>query len=87
MLDEKVIQSYVFYEDKAFFVSTIERDSSAMLGPGRYYETIVWEWDTETRERGKIICQEGTHKGDLKQHFLICKVLRVTGKWPEDEEE
>lgn len=77
--DERVIKSYVWHEGKCFFVSTIERDSSAMLGPERYYETMVWEFDWKKNERGAWIAQEGCSRGFLREHFSMCERLHETG--------
>ena len=79
MNDERVIKSFVWHERRCFFVSTIERDSSAMLGPERYYETMVWEFDWEKNERGDLIAQEGCPRGFLKEHFHVCERLHETG--------
>ena len=66
----KLIQTYVFREDKAFFVSTINRDSSSMCG-GRYAETMVWEWDVEKRERGAMVYQAEALEGSIRKHQEI----------------
>lgn len=48
-MSEKLIQSYV--KDR-WFVSTIHRQSSATANPdGWYYETMVWNWNAEAKER------------------------------------
>lgn len=39
----KIAQTYVWSEGKRYFVSTINRASSAMCAPGDYAETMVWE--------------------------------------------
>ena len=67
--DERIIQSYV--KDK-WFVSTIYRQSSvAMSDPPWFYETIVWEWDAATRNRGALIHSTS----GLQAHFDICRKL------------
>jgi len=72
-MNESVIQSYV---KRKFFVSTVYRESSAMVyPPPKYYETIIWEWDSTTRKSGKmlsIIDSGRTIKQALKSHFGIC---------------
>jgi hypothetical protein len=80
--DNKVIQSYVFYKDKAFMVSTIDRDYEVYTGRIRGYETLVWEWDAKTRERGKILYQANK----LSDHFNICQQLLTSGEYKEDDE-
>ena len=71
-----LIQSYVLNK---YFVSTIHRESSVWeYDNDWYYETIVWEWDDETRKRGKMISQDysGAVEIDaLEEHFTICKKL------------
>ena len=80
--DNKVIQSYVFYKDKAFMVSTIDRDYVTNAGVVRGYETLVWEWDVKTRKRGKILYQAG----GIKDHFNICQQLLASGEYNEGDE-
>ena len=80
MLDNKIIQSYVWHDDKRFFVSTIERDSSADLGPRRYNETIVWEWPEGQKERGKMIAQEGDSRFSIFTHNKLCNDLYEYGE-------
>lgn len=84
--NKKVIKSYVWYDDKCFFVSTIERDSSAVLGLDRYYETIAWEFNWDDQRRGNIVAIDGSGCGDLRAHFEMCKRLHETGD-PEKIEE
>ena len=71
MSDERIIKSYVWHENKCFFVSTIERDSSAMLGPRRYNETLVWEYDWAKHERGEQIGQAEAPRGCIGVHQRI----------------
>ena len=73
-MNNKLIQSYV--KDK-FFVSTIYRESSACVpSPPWYFETMVWAWDKETRQRGELLEQYEsgyTEVAALASHFCICK--------------
>ena len=78
-MDNSVIKSYVWHNGKCFFVSTIERDSSAMLNPGRYNETIVWEYDWAKAERGKMIHQGEDGKGCIGTHLRVCKDFYLCG--------
>jgi hypothetical protein len=60
-----------------FFISTIHRRSSAMLAPDTwYYETLVWEWNYETKQRGAIVDQgyrdPMSREGALEEHAAIC---------------
>ena len=46
MSDDRIIKTYVWHGDKCFFVSTINRESSAAILPAlRYNETMVWEYN------------------------------------------
>lgn len=90
--NKTLIQTYVFFssetqEDKAFFVSTIDRESSSMYG-GRYAETIVWEWDSTERKRGDIVHMGEGFQGSIRTHIKICEKLYEAGTMeePEDEE-
>ena len=75
----KLIQSYL---EEQYFVSTIHRKSSTSP-PLRYYETMVWEWDKETRKRGKLLAQHDSGVGKhsaIDDHALICiELLREGG--------
>lgn len=87
--NKTLIQTYVFYssesqEDKAFFVSTIDRTSSSMYG-GRYAETIVWEWNKSTKERGDIVHMGEGFKGSIRTHMKICEKLYEVGTMEEEE--
>ncbi len=69
-----LIQSYV--ADR-WFVSTILRASSAMEG-GPYFETIVWDWDSETKDRGKLLEIEDSGMSPehaSASHANICQSL------------
>jgi len=89
--NKTLIQTYVFYsneqaEDKAFFVSTIDRESSSMYG-GRYAETIVWEWDKSARERGDIVHTGEGFQGSIRTHMYICEKLYKDGTMQTEEDE
>lgn len=77
--DKRLIKSYVWHEGKCFFVSTIDRDCSSMLG-GRFSETIVWEWDWENDKRKHIVYESGSIRGSIKEHQRICAELFANGK-------
>jgi len=83
--DERQLKSYVFHGDACFFVSTIMRDSSAAYYPMRYAETMTWEYDWKTNERGKIVDQDGD--GDaITQHLRVVSDFYMYGKRKEDDE-
>lgn len=87
MNDDRIIKTYVWYKDKCFFASTIERDSSAIGGPQRYNETLVWEYFWEKNERGKILYQGEDSKGSIHTHQKIVDLLYKTGRVEEDEKD
>jgi hypothetical protein len=73
----KLIQSYV---EEKYFISTIYRQSSAITeSPMWYYETMVWEWDKDSRQRKSEILQQidsGSEKSQaLKSHLEICSTF------------
>lgn len=78
--NNRVIKSYVWHQDKCFFVSTIERDSSAAGGPRRYNETIVWEYNWKTAECGAMVWQDGDSKGSIGAHQAIVRDLFKDGR-------
>lgn len=81
MSDNKLIQSYVFHEDKAFFVSTIDRESSDAYAYGaRYSETIVWELNKVTKQRGEQLYMGSAARESIHKHQEMCKELFETGK-------
>ena len=72
--EHKLIQSYLL---EKYFISTAHRREST---PEEiwYYETIVWEYDKETRKQGKMILMEdsGMNKLDsLTNHSKIINKL------------
>jgi hypothetical protein len=86
MKDNKIIKSYVWHKEKCFFLSTIERDSSA-LEPMRFNETLVWEYDWDKRERGKMLYQGEDIRGFIDQHIDFCRQLFETGEIKEARDE
>ena len=77
-----LMQTYVFHGKKAWFVSTIDRRSSAQLNPCMYAETLIFEWDKDTRERGEMVFQDEDGEGMIGTHMRICKILFETGEVP-----
>ena len=80
--NERIAKSYVWHAGRCFFVSTIERDSSAPQG-GRYEETIAWTYDWDRQIRGhQIYLGEGPGL-----HWVICQELEKNGKIIEETDE
>ena len=73
----KVIQSYVWHANKCFFVSTINRESSAYMA-GMYAETMAWTLDEENKINEQVGMDSGP-LGSIIQHIEICKQLHETG--------
>ena len=76
--EHKLIQSYVYNK---YFVSTAYRESSVAIIPSMwYYETIAWEWDKDTKKRGKMLLMEDSGnfpKTAMENHFKICANLNI----------
>ena len=75
--------SYVFHNDKCFFVSTIERTFDTCEGSVRGQETLVWEYDRDKRERGALL----HHAGHVVDHQQICRCLIAEGLFPDENDE
>ena len=74
--DNRIWQSYVYHEDKCWFVSTIMRGYDTYAGVTRGMETLVWEYDDKERKRGKLV----GHMGGVRDHQSICRCLIATGE-------
>jgi len=86
-MSDKIMQSYVWHEEKCFFVSTINRESSAALAYEHIYaETMVWDYDYDKRERGSLVWQGEDIKGGISTHLLACKNLHEFGAIRDDED-
>ncbi len=91
MDNTRQLKTYVWHDDQCFFVSTIERDSSAAETdpPPRFMETFVWEYDWSKGTRGSLT--DATTGADcmvvgdaFEQHMEVCRQLYLTGKFTED---
>jgi hypothetical protein len=79
-MGNKLIQSYVWHDDKCFFVSTINRESSAALAYGKIYaETMIWEYDYDKRERGELIGQDEDVENSIETHNEVCREIHKNG--------
>ncbi|NCC60006.1 MAG: hypothetical protein EOM12_03515 [Verrucomicrobiae bacterium] len=76
-MSNKIIQSYVFKDNQAWFVSTIERNYDTYEGSVRGPETMVWEWDPDTRKRGDSIVYQG--EDGIDGHLRVCRSLHEHG--------
>lgn len=81
MNNESICKTYIKHQDQWYFVSTIERDSSAPVNPApRYLETIVWEYEYETGRRGKLLGIFNSENRRLDMHEFLVAELFKTGK-------
>lgn len=78
-MSDRIIKSYVWHGDECFFVSTLERDSSAIEYPHRYNETMVWNYDWHKALRQELIHQDEDSKGSIRTHQRICEQLFFGG--------
>ena len=84
--DRKVIQSYVWRGSKVYFVSTIERDSSSLVVFERYNETMAWELDPKTLEKGDLVAEGSNARDYIREHLRFCEELHKYG-YVRDEDE
>jgi nuclear transport factor 2 (NTF2) superfamily protein len=78
-----ILKTYVYHKDgRCWYVSTIERnyEYDADFGMMRGRETIIWEWDPETKKQCDMIGQFGPSH----THFDICINLLEKGELPDD---
>ncbi len=75
MEEKQGYQLIASYVKQKYFISTIYRQAST-IEPMWYFETMVWEWDSKKRERGKILEQEdsGTYEEmAFENHCALAK--------------
>lgn len=69
---------------RKFYISTAYRQSSSIeLGEMWYFETITWEWNEETKQRGRIIDQEDSGADEIsaiQNHNRIVLELLIESK-------
>lgn len=75
----EIAKTYVRHGVQWFFVSTINRDSSAPEHVGQYAETMVWEYDYPTQVRGKCIFQGDAAKDSIFLHQKTVENLYYKG--------
>lgn len=80
-------KTYIYREGKRWLVSTINRQSSAVLAYGRRYaETIVFEITGDGPDDLRIVTQTEAPEGSYYGHDMMVQRLRQTGS-PDDPEE
>jgi hypothetical protein len=72
-MERKILcQSYVSYEGQEYFVSTINRTSSAYYGgPLIYAETLVWEYDRTINQRGDLVLERDDLRDSIRMHVKV----------------
>ena len=84
--DSRLIKTYVFHGDDCYFVSTINRDSSSMMG-GRFAETLVWAFDWDKNERlEKMPWQEEAGEDSIRGHQSMVERIHKTGSGDDRDE-
>lgn len=84
--DKTLAQTYVWRRDNVFLVSTINRVSSAALANGATYsETLVWECDPETIDRGSIIGSDSHLTDSIYAHQRMVQRIFDTGSCEEEK--
>jgi hypothetical protein len=79
MTKNDLIKTYVKHGEKWFFVSTINRESSAAIIPSPVYaETIVWSTNV-VGERQELLWQGEAYKGSIKTHQRVVEALAAKG--------
>jgi hypothetical protein len=78
--DTRVIKTYVWHGKQCYFVSTINRESSAALAYGhRYAETMVFLFDWDKNEKTDIVHQDDDSEHSIRKHLSICQALHEKG--------
>lgn len=83
MEDKRLLKTFVWHEGHCFFVSTIERDSSAAISPPpRYAETRVSQYDWDTATNGEMLYLGSGELGHnpWRQHMEFVEALWRHGR-------
>jgi len=72
---EKEYQLICSYIKRKYFISTAFRRASTMEEMW-YFETIVWEWDNETRKQGKMLDMEDSGIGEEMAFNNHCRLIK-----------
>lgn len=77
-MEKKQYQLMCTYLKGKYFISTIYRQSSAMVEDCWYFETMAWEWDDKTKTRGSIVEIDDSGISEemaMDNHLLMVKKL------------
>ncbi len=69
----------VFHDGKCYFVSTIDRESSATEGPRRFSETFVFACDDKNKKVDPMIHEADGPSMCLNTHYLIVEKIFKNG--------
>jgi len=77
-MEKKQYQLMCTYLKGKYFISTIYRQSSAMIEDCWYFETMAWDWDDKTKQRGPIVEMDDSGISEemaMDNHLLMVKKL------------
>lgn len=77
-MEKKQYQLMCTYLKGKYFISTIYRQSSAMVEDCWYFETMAWNWDEKTKQRGSIVEMDDSGIDEdmaIDNHLLMVKKL------------
>lgn len=77
-MEKKQYQLMCTYLKGKYFISTIYRQSSAMVEDCWYFETMAWEWNEKTKKRGSIVEMDDSGIDEdmaMNNHLLMVKKL------------
>jgi hypothetical protein len=77
MEERRSYQLMCTYLKGKYFISTIYRQASTIQEMW-YFETMAWEWDDKTKERGHIIEMEDsgvTEESAIRNHTAVVQKL------------
>ena len=77
-MEKKQYQLMCTYLKGKYFISTIYRQSSAMIEDCWYFETMAWDWDEKTKQRGSIVEMHDSGVSEemaMDNHLLMVKKL------------
>lgn len=77
-MEKRQYQLMCTYLKGKYFISTIYRQSSAMIEDCWYFETMAWEWDDKTKQRGSIVELDDSGVSEemaMDNHLLMVKKI------------
>jgi len=78
-VNPKIAQTYVQHNGQWFFVSTINRECSAIETPVEFAETIVWELNADGSKGGQMAQSEDC-KGCIGTHLNLVDLFHYRGR-------